>query len=112
MVEALEYNESRGGLNCGRGSSGENGCFQYLPTTWVDRSIEVLGYVAPQTKINEKYVTLIVVQSWLNEGYSVGDVALKWNQGNTGPCIAGTNSDGVEYNSCEYREKLLAYYHN
>ncbi len=97
-------------MNCGAGQSGEHGCLQYLPYVWEMRSEEVLGYIAKQTPINEMYVTLIVVQKWLNSGYDVADIALFWNQGNNGPCIKGTNDKGVEYNSCEYREQVLAYY--
>lgn len=105
--------ESHGGKNCGRGASGEYGCFQYLPSTWEGRSMEVLGYVAPQTRINERYVTTIVVQRWLEEGYSVKEIAYLWNHPRalTDGCSSGINSQGVPWNSCEYARSLLAYYH-
>lgn len=104
--------ESQGGRNCGRGASGEMGCFQYLSGTWRTRSIEVLGYVAPQTRVNELYVTTVVVQRWINEGLTVNQIALKWNHpaALVYGCSAGVNSLGVPYDSCEYTQVLLAYY--
>ncbi len=36
------------------------------------------------------------------------NVARIWNQGNAGPCVKGTNSKGVKYNSCAYEKKILA----
>lgn len=73
--------------------------------------MEVLGYIAPQTPINEEYVTLVVIQKWLDSGHDVRDIALFWNQGNNGPCIKGINELGVPYDSCEYQATVLAYYH-
>jgi hypothetical protein len=106
--------ESSGGRDCGRGASGEYGCFQYMPSNWVDKSKEVLGYVAPQTRINEHYVTLVVVQRWLDIGYTVDEIALKWNHpaALVYGCSSGVNSEGVHWDSCEYQQSLLAHYHN
>lgn len=75
--------------------------------------MDVLGYVAPQTRVNELYVTTVVVQQWLDDGYTVGEIALKWNHpaALVYGCSAGTNSQGVKYDSCEYERSLLAYYH-
>lgn len=105
-------NESRGGKNCGRGASGEYGCFQYLPSTWQGRSKEVLGYIAPQTRVNERYVTTIVIQRWLDKGLTVKEIAYKWNHpaALVNGCSAGTNSQGVPYDSCKYAQSLVAYY--
>ena len=80
-----------------------------MPTTWAGWSERALGYVAKNTPVNERYVALYKIQHHINEGYSDAQVALIWNQGNAGPCKVGVNSRGVEYNSCAYRDTILAY---
>ncbi|MCP6727373.1 MAG: hypothetical protein KJI69_05190 [Patescibacteria group bacterium] len=103
--------ESQNGTDCGRGDSGEYGCFQFLPETWKLFSKEVLGYVAPQTIINEEYVATIKIEKWLRQGLTVKEVALRWNQGShKKKCSAGVNKFGVEYNSCEYVNLVLKHY--
>lgn len=79
-----------------------------MPETWAGWSKNVLGYIAPITPVNERYVALHKIQHHINQGYSDAQIALIWNQGNAGPCKAGTNKLGVEYNSCAYQSKLLA----
>ena len=79
-----------------------------MPMTWDYWSERVIGYIAEQTPINELYVALHKIQEHLNAGYDEGDVARIWNQGNAGPCVIGTNSKGVAYNSCLYEKKILA----
>jgi hypothetical protein len=98
--------ESGGNCNA-RGASGEGGCYQFLVATWERWSNRVLGYVAPMTPVNEEYVALYKIQQHLDEGYNEAQIALIWNQGHAGPCKAGTNSKGIEYNSCAYRDKVL-----
>ena len=107
MAEAIVQVETGG--NCSlRGKSGESGCFQFMPGTWAYWSERVLGYVAPQTPVNEKYVALHKIQAHLNQGYDEDDVIRIWNQGHAGACSAGINSHGVAYNSCAYERKVLA----
>ncbi len=97
------------GGNCNaKGKSGEGGCFQFMPTTWAGWSKRVLGYVAKQTPVNERYVALHKIQHHMDQGHTNGDIFLIWNQGNAGPCKVGTNSKGVKYNSCSYRNNGLA----
>lgn len=110
-MSAIMQHESNGGKNCGAGRSGERGCLQYLPDTWIAFAKEVLGYIPPQSPINEQYVASVMIQKWLNRGHDVDDVARIWNQGNAGPCVTGVNSYNVEYNSCDYQRAVLAYYH-
>ena len=97
-----------GGKCDARGKSGEGGCFQFMPTTWAGWSKRVIGYVAEQTPVNERYVALHKIQFHINQGHSDADIFLIWNQGNAGPCKAGVNSHGVEYDSCHYRDTGLA----
>lgn len=107
IVEAIKQVESEGGVNCGQGESGEYGCYQYMSDTWERYSKDVLGYVPEQTKINEEYVTVKKVSEWVRDGLSIEEIALVWNQGNTGECDSGVNMNGVRYDSCKYKERVL-----
>ena len=78
-----------------------------MPSTWAYWSKHIFGYLEKQTPINEEYVALHKIQYHLNQGYNEGEIALIWNQGNAGPCKAGTNSKGVDYNSCYYQKMVL-----
>jgi hypothetical protein len=79
-----------------------------MPDTWAYWSKRVIGYVAAQTPINERYVALHKIQHHLNEGYSDAQLFLIWNQGNAGACRKGVNGAGVAYDSCSYRDNGLA----
>lgn len=79
-----------------------------MPGTWAYWSRHVIGYVAEQTPINERYVALYKIQYHLNRGYNEADIARIWNQGNAGKCVQGVNSYGVAYNSCAYEAKVMA----
>ena len=81
---------------------------QYMPATWRAHSMQVYGKVLEKTPEREWYVAVRMIQKWLDEGYSEAQIALIWNQGNPGECHAGTNSKGVPFNSCDYRDKILA----
>jgi hypothetical protein len=82
---------------------------QMLPSTWSAWSKEVYGEVRNQTPSNERYVGYIKIEKWLAEGHSPREIALIWNQGHPGKCRAGVNKLGVEYNSCAYAQKILAF---
>jgi len=83
-----------------------------MKDTWRQYSTEVLGYVAPQTPVNEEYVATVKIQTWRKEGKSVREVALLWNKGNLiYPCSKGVNDFGAPYDSCEYATTVVAYYH-
>jgi hypothetical protein len=90
------------------GASGERGCYQFMPATWVQWSGEVLGYPGILTDSTEHYVVLRKVQGWLDDGYSASQIALMWNQGHTGQCSAGVNKHGAPYDSCAYQRLVLA----
>lgn len=76
--------------------------------TWHYWSTHVFGYVAKMTSSNEYTVAVNKIQYHINQGYGDGDIARIWNQGNPGPCVRGTNSHGVDYDSCAYEAKVLA----
>ena len=104
--------ETRGKADCHSipGGSGEVGCFQYLESTWELYSKIVLGYVAPRTKINERYVTVHMVERWLRKGYTAYEIALIWNSGSTLE-IKGVNEHGEAYDTVAYAQTVLAYLH-
>lgn len=77
-----------------------------MPATWVAHSKEVLGYVA-DLDLNQRYVSTIVIQDLINQGYTVRQIGHIWN-GGTATCRRGTNSWGVRYDSCAYGDKLVA----
>ena len=52
------------------------------------------------------------VEEWLEKGKTVRDIALLWNQGNTGKCSSGINSLGVSYDSCDYAKNVQTFYNN
>lgn len=94
---------------CTPGQSGEYGCYQYLPRTWVAYSTDVAGKVLPQTETNERLITVGKIREWLAAGFSDRDIFLMWNQGAPGPaCYKGVNQWGVAYDSCEYARRALA----
>jgi hypothetical protein len=90
-----------------RGKSGEVGCLQFLPSTWKMYSTNVLGYVAPMTKVNELYVASVMIQSWLYEGLTDEQVAVRWNSGGIRH-KKGVNKYGVAYDTYAYAKKVLS----
>lgn len=107
IASAIEKIESKGGVYCGRGRSGESGCYQFMPETWKRYAKEIIGYVPEQNLVNEKYVVLRKVEKWKRQGYSPKEIALLWNQGNAGACDRGINQQGVHYDSCDYKQKIV-----
>lgn len=82
---------------------------QFLPSTWRLFSNIVYGEVKEMTPERERYVATKIIQSWLDEGLSPAQIALRWNQGHEGQCKAGINKHGVAYDSCAYKNKVLAH---
>jgi len=70
---------------------------------------DILGYVPEMTEINEKYVTVMKIQSWLDDGLTPEQIALKWNHpaGLAYGCSSGYNSKGVWYDSCAYVKSVM-----
>ena len=78
--------------------------------TWEAYSLEIIGYVALQTPINEEYVATKMIEKWLIQKMTVEQIALKWNQGNNSSCSSGINKHNIKYDSCEYVESVKKYY--
>lgn len=96
-----------------KGLSGEISCSQYLPETWKLYSKEVLGYVAPVSKVNDIYISSHMIQKWLDNGKELNEILLIWNAGgNAKKCGKGVNSKKVPYNSCEYVKNGIIVYNN
>ena len=98
--------ETRGDCDA-KGGSGENGCFQYLDSTWDMWSKEILGYNARMNFINEKYIAVTKINQWLREGYTEYEVALKWN-GGTAVEKKGINKHGVAYDTKAYALAVIS----
>jgi len=90
-----------------KGLSGEIGCLQYMPTTWTGHSKKYLGYVAPPSLINQKYVTVYKVQELIDQGKSDYQIGLIYNGGEIKE-KRGTNKWGARYDSGAYARKLVA----
>lgn len=96
-------------MNCAiKGKSGEKGCMQYMPNTWIAHSKKVLGYVAPLTPTNEKFVATHIISKLL-EKHTPVEVALIWNGGEV-KYKSGVNAHGVAYNTKLYADKVMKYY--
>ena len=110
IVDAIIQVETGGTGNCKlKGGSGENGCLQYMPSTWAYHSTEVMGEVVPLTDGNERYVATQVISWWLAEGLTPEEASLKWNSGGL-THRKGTNKHGIAYDTYAYVEKFSSYY--
>ncbi len=70
-----------------------------------------LGYVPPRTYTNQKYVVMLQVQEWINQGYSNRAIALLYNHPASKGVVCGkgfNERQKVEWDSCSYAERLLA----
>lgn len=78
-----------------------------MPETWKAHSKKILGYVAPQTQINEKYVTAAIIEIWLEQGFNAYQIGLMYNGGEIKE-KKGTNKFGAKYDTAAYAKKLVA----
>lgn len=104
-MRAIIKGESGGNVNA-KGLSGENGATQHMPEIWEYHSKMILGYVAPQTTINEQYVTAMVIQKWIDKGYSDYQIGLLYNGGSLKE-KRGVNKFGAHYDTAAYAKKLV-----
>ena len=80
IVKALAYTENGGAPDISNLSAGQSGeeksIFQFMPDTWKIYAKQVFGDPnTPLTPENESVVTYQKVNNWLNEGYSVKQIA-------------------------------------
>lgn len=83
-----------------------------MPKTWEAFSKEIIGYVAPYTEGNEDYVTVGMIQKWLDSGMTTEGIFRKWNQGSGSECRRGVNAQGVQFDSCKYVQLAMNHYKN
>lgn len=107
LAIAIQTHESGGNYHA-RGASGEGGSMQYMPSTWKAHSAQVYGKVLEKTPEREWYVATRMIQKWIDQGYTEGEIALMWNSGRPSNCSAGVNKFGVKYDSCAYKRHVLA----
>lgn len=114
IANAIKQVESGGNYNA-KGGSGENGAYQFMPSTWAewskDYASQVLGQSVGNMKMtpeNQDAVARWKIQSWLDQGLNAEQIAAKWNSGSeTGwEAKIGTNSKGVAYNVPAYVSKV------
>lgn len=79
-----------------------------MPRTWEQHSKEVYGEVRKMTPEREYYVVATLIESWLQEGLTESQIALRWNAGGATKCSSGINRHGVRFDSCAYQKKVLA----
>ena len=119
LTKAIGYQENGGQTPdyTAKGASGEYGAYQYLPATWQARATQFLGSNAPSlqdaTPDQQNEVTYKWVQSKLAAGYTPAQVASMHNAGEGAPNAwqgnAGTNAEGVQYNTKAYAQGVQKY---
>lgn len=114
IANAIKQVESGGNYNA-KGASGENGAYQFMPSTWESWSREyareALGVDTPlsMSKSNQDFVAEFKIQQWLDQGLTPQQIAAKWNSGSEvgWENKVGVNSKGVKYDVPGYVKKVL-----
>lgn len=78
-----------------------------MPGRWAESSKKYIGYVAPMTEVNERYVLSKWAEENINKGYSDYEVAIRHNRPD-GKKVKGVNKFGAAYDSDGYAKKVLA----
>jgi len=111
LALAIRQHESGGNYNA-QGGSGENGAYQFMPSTWKSWANTHLGNSnAEQTPQNQNKVAYMQIQSLKDKGYTPEQIASTWNSG--GPSWegkVGTNKYGVRYDVPSYVRNVMANY--
>ena len=114
IANAIKQVESGGNYNAS-GASGENGAYQFMPSTWESWSREyareALGVDTPlsMSKSNQDFVAEFKIQQWLDQGLTPQQIAAKWNSGSEvgWENKVGVNSKGVKCDVPGYVKKVL-----
>lgn len=77
-----------------------------MPDTWIANSKAVLGYVAPQTPVTERFVVAHVLQKWMDRGYTPYQIGLLYNGGELKEKRCDTCK--VPYDSGKYARNLVS----
>lgn len=124
LAKAIRQKES-GGSPTRRGSSGEYGAYQFMPSTWAEKS-RLAGVNVPlehATMEQQNEVAYKTLQTWKQQhpDWNVGNFASAWNAGegepnaytgsfSTGHPARGTNEHGVAYDVPGYASDVADYY--
>lgn len=99
-----------------QGASGEFGRYQFMPDTYKAYAQKYLGDANAQPTVeNQNKIAYSFVDEKKKAGYSPAQIASMWNAGEAHPNAykedyAGTNSQGVNYNTPAYAAKVSQYY--
>lgn len=118
LTKSLRQVESGGNFQA-KGKSGEYGAYQFEPSTWAATApkygINVpLEQATPEQQTEVTYKTL---ESWKKQhpDWNIGNYASAWNAGEHAPNAylenhAGTNSQGVSYDTPKYAKDVATAY--
>jgi hypothetical protein len=112
ILKAMKATES-GGNYKSSGGSGENGAYQFMPSTWSQWSSEMSGGTPlPMTPENQDAVAEFKVKQWLDRGLTKEQIFAKWNSNKeTGwENHRGVNSQGIAYDTPRHVEKCVKAY--
>lgn len=97
-----------------KGASGESGAYQYMPDTWKQWSKQYLGKEdAPLSVENQNKVAYSRIKDLKDQGLNPAQIASIWNSGGADKYKQnwrGKNSQGVEYDTPAYVQKVSQYY--
>lgn len=97
-----------------KGASGESGAYQYMPDTWKQWSKQYLGKEdAPLSVENQNKVAYSRIKELKDQGLNPAQIASMWNSGGADKYKQnwrGKNSQGVEYDTPAYVQKVSQYY--
>ncbi len=97
-----------------KGASGESGAYQYMPDTWKQWSKQYLGQEdAPLSVENQNKVAYSRIKELKDQGLNPAQIASMWNSGGADKYKQnwrGKNSQGVEYDTPAYVQKVSQYY--
>ena len=97
-----------------KGASGEYGAYQYMPDTWKQWSKQYLGREGAEMSVeNQNKVAYARIKELKDQGLNPAQIASTWNSGNPDRYKQnwkGVNSQGVQYDTPGYVQKVSQYY--
>lgn len=92
------------------GASGEQGVYQFMPSTWNRLCKKFFNEILEKTKDNQDMVAYMYLESLLDKKYTIKQIASIWNSGNPNSNAEGINKYGVPYSVPKYKAKFMAIY--
>jgi hypothetical protein len=111
IIKTISWQESRGN-NQAHGGSGERGEYQIMPATWNYWCVKYFGHHLKMTIENQNKIVNIVITNWVDAGYTIEQIAAKWNSGThvNWKKKIGINRYGVAYNVPKYVQNFVKRY--